>query len=62
VDTVLRLGCFFNMFAEYWLGLQMDDEQDTESDRLTRFMHEAPTAEPKLPSSRASSRFATRYF
>ena len=33
-DTALRLGRFFGMSAEYWLGLQMDYELDTESDRL----------------------------
>ncbi len=33
-DTALRLGRFFNMSAEFWLGLQMDYELDTESDRL----------------------------
>ena len=33
-DTALRLGRFFNMSAEFWLGLQIDYELDTESDRL----------------------------
>ena len=33
-DTALRLGRFFGMSAEFWLGLQMDYELDTESDRL----------------------------
>jgi addiction module HigA family antidote len=33
-DTALRLGRFFNMSAEFWLGLQMDYELDAESDRL----------------------------
>lgn len=33
-DTALRLGRFFKMSAEFWLGLQMDYELDTESDRL----------------------------
>jgi addiction module HigA family antidote len=33
-DTALRLGRFFNMSAEFWLGLQMDYELDIESDRL----------------------------
>ena len=33
-DTALRLGRFFGMSAEFWLGLQMGYELDTESDRL----------------------------
>ena len=33
-DTALRLGRFFGMSAEFWLGLQMDYELDAESDRL----------------------------
>ncbi len=33
-DTALRLGRFFNMSAEFWLGLQMDYDLDTETDRL----------------------------
>ena len=33
-DTALRLGRFFGMSPEFWLGLQMDYELDTESDRL----------------------------
>jgi addiction module HigA family antidote len=33
-DTALRLGRFFGMSAEFWLGLQMDYELDVESDRL----------------------------
>ncbi len=32
--TALRLGRFFGMSAEFWLGLQMDYELDTESERL----------------------------
>jgi addiction module HigA family antidote len=33
-DTALRLGRFFRNSPEFWLGLQMDYELDTESDRL----------------------------
>ena len=33
-DTALRLGRFFGTSAEFWLGLQMDYDLDTESDRL----------------------------
>ena len=33
-DTALRLGRFFGTSPEFWFGLQMDYELDTESDRL----------------------------
>ena len=33
-DTALRLGRFFGTSPVFWLGLQMDYELDTESDRL----------------------------
>ena len=33
-DTALRLGRFVRTSPEFWLGLQMDYELDTESDRL----------------------------
>ena len=33
-DTALRLSRFFGTSPEFWLGLQMDYELDTESDRL----------------------------
>ncbi len=33
-DTALRLGRFFRTSPEFWLGLQMDYELDTVSDRL----------------------------
>ena len=33
-DTALRLARFFRTSPEFWLGLQMDYELDTESDRL----------------------------
>jgi addiction module HigA family antidote len=33
-DTALRLGRYFNMSPEFWLGLQMDYELDLEMDRL----------------------------
>jgi addiction module HigA family antidote len=33
-NTALRLGRFFRTSPEFWLGLQMDYELDTESDRL----------------------------
>jgi antitoxin HigA-1 len=33
-DTALRLSRFFGTSPEFWLGLQMDYELDTASDRL----------------------------
>ena len=33
-DTALRLGLFFNMSAQFWLGLQMDYDLDVASDQL----------------------------
>ena len=33
-DTALRLAKYFNMSAEFWLGLQMDHDLDLELDRL----------------------------
>jgi addiction module HigA family antidote len=35
-DTALRLARFFDMSAQFWLGLQMDYELDLERDRLGR--------------------------
>ncbi len=35
-DTALRLAHFFNMSPQFWLGLQMDYDLDTESDRLEK--------------------------
>src|SRR5213592_1610550 len=33
-DTALRLARYFGMSPQFWLGLQMDYELDTEADRL----------------------------
>jgi len=33
-DTALRLGQYFGMSAEFWLGLQMDYDLDIEEDKL----------------------------
>jgi addiction module HigA family antidote len=33
-ETALRLGRYFKMSPEFWLGLQMDYELDLETDRL----------------------------
>lgn len=33
-DTALRLARYFAMSPEFWLGLQMEFELDTEADRL----------------------------
>jgi len=35
-DTALRLAKYFKMSPEFWLGLQMDFDLDTELDRLGR--------------------------
>ena len=34
-DTALRLGRFFNMSPQFWLGLQMDYELDRAEDALS---------------------------
>lgn len=34
-DTALRLGRYFGMSAQFWLGLQMDYDLDVEEDRLS---------------------------
>ena len=33
-DTAVRLGKYFNMTPQFWLGLQMDFEIDVATDRL----------------------------
>lgn len=33
-DTALRLGHYFGLSAQFWLGLQMDYDHDIEEDRL----------------------------
>ena len=33
-DTALRLGRYFEMSPQFWLGLQMDYDLDIEVDRL----------------------------
>ena len=33
-DTALRLGRYFNMTPQFWMGLQMDYELDVTADRL----------------------------
>jgi len=33
-DTALRLGQYFGMSAQFWLGLQMDYDLDIEEDKL----------------------------
>jgi addiction module HigA family antidote len=33
-DTALRLGRYFGMSPQFWLGLQMDYDLDTEEDNL----------------------------
>ncbi len=36
-DTALRLGRYFNMSSQFWLGLQMDYDLDIAEDKL-RFL------------------------
>jgi addiction module HigA family antidote len=36
VDTALRLGRYFNMSPQFWLGLQMDYDLDIEEDRIAK--------------------------
>ena len=33
-DTALRLGRYFGISAQFWLGLQMDYDLDAEEDKL----------------------------
>jgi addiction module HigA family antidote len=33
-DTALRLGRYFDMSPQFWLGLQMDYDLDVEKDKL----------------------------
>lgn len=33
-DTALRLAHYFNMSAEFWMGLQTDFDLETEADQL----------------------------
>lgn len=35
-DTALRLGRYFRMSPQFWLGLQMDYDLDVEEDRSAR--------------------------
>ncbi len=35
-DTALRLARYFNMSAQFWLGLQMDYDLDVEEDRSAK--------------------------
>lgn len=35
-DTALRLGCYFSMSAQFWLGLQMDYDLDVTADNLEK--------------------------
>ncbi len=35
-DTALRLGRYFKMSPQFWLGLQMDYDLDVEEDRISK--------------------------
>ena len=38
-DTALRLGLYFNMSPQFWLGLQMDYDLDVTEDELIEQLH-----------------------
>jgi len=46
-ETALRLGRYFNMSPQFWLGLQMDYDLDAESDRLGRRLDDEVSRYPK---------------
>jgi len=35
-DTTLRLGRYFKMSPQFWIGLQMDYDLDVEEDRISK--------------------------
>jgi len=39
-DTALRLGRYFGMSSQFWLGLQMDYDLDIEGDKLGERLEE----------------------
>ena len=39
-DTALRLGRYFGMSSQFWLGLQMDYDLDIEEDKLGECLEE----------------------
>ena len=39
-DTALRLGRYFGMSSQFWLGLQMDYDLDIEEDKLGERLEE----------------------
>jgi len=49
-DTALRLARYFKMSPDFWLGLQMDFDLDTEMDRLgDRLDHEVGQYVGEMP-------------
>lgn len=51
-ETALRLARYFNMSPQFWLGLQMDYDLDTEEDRLeNRLEKEVSLYEPLRKSA-----------
>jgi addiction module HigA family antidote len=40
VDTAMRLARYFNMSAEFWLGLQVDFDLDVAEDQLATIINE----------------------
>jgi len=41
-DTALRLGRYFEMSPQFWLGLQMDYDLDLEEDNIGKKLVEVP--------------------
>lgn len=39
-DTALRLGRYFDMSPQFWLGLQMDYDLDVASDKLEKRLNQ----------------------
>ena len=56
-DTALRLAKYFKMSPDFWLGLQMDFDLDTEIDRLgERLDHEVGDFVGKVASGHFSKK------
>jgi len=48
-DTALRLAKYFNMSAQFWLGLQMDYDLDVAADQISeRLDKEIQTYQPRV--------------
>ena len=47
-DTALRLAKYFNMSAQFWLGLQMDYDLDIASDQLSEKLETEVRTNPQI--------------